>query len=281
MRMYHLLPLIFIVLSFIGCRRSERILSKKEITLNTSIEGKALTKSPVLDDNGAGNFTDGDVFKLLVANSENEYDSFNYTVGKTKLYWSDLTVGNESSEVIFSAFYPLQVIENGSFVFDLRTASNKDLLIAQGGNVAFESENPVNLRFRHAMHKLKIKFNVEGSLGQNTIQTKCLAKSTCTVNILNNSLVTDQSPVSEFRGTGNEVDFIIVPQKAADVSLEITIGEMIKRFKINELNHEIEDLKSGMQLTVEITVKNGKIEISNMGIAGWEDQGSISGEIIM
>ena len=36
-----------------------------------------------------------------------------------------------------------------------------------------------------------------------------------------------------------------------------------------------------MQLRVELTVKNGKIEIGNITIEGWENQGTIGGEIIL
>ena len=42
-----------------------------------------------------------------------------------------------------------------------------------------------------------------------------------------------------------------------------------------------ENLESGMQLTVNITVKNGNIQVDGTTIEGWGDQGTIDGEIIM
>lgn len=41
------------------------------------------------------------------------------------------------------------------------------------------------------------------------------------------------------------------------------------------------DLEGGKQLTVELRVSQGKIELGNVSISGWENQGTIGGEIIM
>lgn len=252
----------------------------KKISLNTSIQSGEPCKTPSLNQDGEGDFSAGDQFLLLVSNAGNKYDSFTYTVGKTQLYWNDLTVADEGA-VDFSACYPVQETSDGIFVFDVNASSDPDLLIAQCKGVAVNEEKPVNLVFRHGMHRLKVKFNVEDGIEAGDIVTKCNAESVCSVNLTEGTVSAETGNKAVFSRQGQEVEFVIVPQKTSDVTLQISVGETEKTVAVNELKPEIDELRSGMQLCVELTVRNGKIEIGNVAIEGWENQGTIGGEIIL
>ena len=77
------------------------------IDIRTSIE--ALTKSPALDGNGEGNFSNGDIFTLVVSGSGFPNIVTSYTVGTTDLSWTDLNLPDEAATVYLSVFYPSQV----------------------------------------------------------------------------------------------------------------------------------------------------------------------------
>ena len=42
-----------------------------------------------------------------------------------------------------------------------------------------------------------------------------------------------------------------------------------------------EELQGGKQLSIDLTVKNGYIELGNVTIEGWGNQGTIEGSIIL
>lgn len=99
--------------------------------------------------------------------------------------------------------------------------------------------------------------------------------------LLDGSLDTTDPTTADFTRTGGEVSFLVVPQQASDVTLDVTAGDISKSFTVGSLKPGLGELKSGMQLRVEITVKEQTIEIGSITIEGWEDQGSIGGEIII
>ena len=277
---YLLIATVLTTLSACSSSDEPAITTDKKINLTTSIEKEAIVKSPVLDETGKGQFSNGDTFTLLVANSEGKYNNFDFTVGATELYWKNVNIAN-SGNVSFAACYPKQEVVDDKFTFDLSKTSDKDLLLAQTTGVATESENPVNLSFKHAMHNLKVVFTADSDIDADAILTKCTAKSSCEVNLLDGSLNTAGSATADFTEKGKEVNFLIVPQATADVTLEVTAGNASTTISIASLKPELTELKSGMQLRVELTVKNGKIEIGNITIEGWENQGTIGGEIIL
>ena len=146
-----------------------------------------------------------------------------------------------------------------------------------------DDETPVNLTFRHAMHRLNVVFTVDADarVDADAIRTVCTARSKCGVNLLDGSLDTTDPTTADFTRTGGEVSFLVVPQQASDVTLDVTAGDISKSFTVGSLKPGLGELKSGMQLRVEITVKEQTIEIGSITIEGWEDQGSIGGEIII
>lgn len=256
--------------------------SENRIDISTCIVERVHAKGPALDENGNGNFSDGDVFTLLVSgNGGSESDSFSYTYGKTQLYWKDIATAHDGDKVCFSACYPQQNTDDGKFRFDLATVSDRDLLLALAPDIEYNSADPVKLDFRHAMHRLILEYTVESDIDASEIQTTCTAKSDCTVNLLDGSLDTTGSETYGFTETGSEARFLIVPQNASGVSIEVKAGNVVKTFALDSLEPGTGELKGGMQLTVRLTVKEDRIEISGTAIEGWEDQGTVGGEILI
>lgn len=73
---------------------------------------------------------------------------------------------------------------------------------------------------------------------------------------------------------------MLVPQKVSDVKLHVVVGKLEKDFNLNEYV-KLDNLESGMQLTVNLKVKDGSIVLEGNSIDPWGDQGTIEGEIIM
>lgn len=276
----------------IGCNKQEindqqPPVRKGKITLHASIAPETAlsrrTRAPQLDETGKGAFSDGDVFTLQAAPQSHPEaaTAISYTVGNTDLYWSDIHTDSDKSSVDFAACWPEQKLENGGFLFDLNATSSRDLLWAFADNVPVGTEEPVELIFGHAMHYLVINYTLDAALAADEVTTECTAKSTCRVNLADRTLDNSDSPKATFSATGNNVAFWLIPQKTADVQLNITAGGTTKEFDLSSIVTGSDYLESGKRLTVNLKVKNGSIVIEGNTIMGWEDQGSVEGEIIM
>lgn len=150
--------LLFVAIASLMCGCSNEIKDNKGNSINivASISSEDVARSPILDETGKGNFMKGDIFTLAVSNSENDYVLNDFIVGTSDLKWDDLNISSGNGKLLFSACYPKQNIKDGKFTFNISTSDEKDLLLAQVGNVAVNSNEPINLNFRHAMHKLVI-----------------------------------------------------------------------------------------------------------------------------
>lgn len=245
-----------------------------------------VAKSPVLDADGSGNFSKGDVIGLLISGKDGETASFGYEIGGGNLLWKDVAVTPDNGKVDFYAVYPARETDGGRFTFslaDLSSDEQKDLLLAEKQGVAEGSEESVSLVFSHAMHRLTVKYTVEDGIDADAVQTSCSAAASCSVDMLTQTAEADYGSMSSFEKSGKEVSFILVPQKSSSVTLKVTSDGMEKSFVLGELSGASvpSDLEGGKQLTVELRVSKGKIEIGNVSISGWENQGTIGGEIIM
>lgn len=258
----------------------------RTIGIDTYIEATSLMGqyTPVLNEEGQGNFADGSSFTLQISTPDGvRSNCFDYTVGSTVLYWKNLALAPEDETVHFAACYPMQTLAEGQFTFDLMTADEKDLLLARTTEVPVGTETPVPLTFRHAMHRLVVRFSADPGTGPelNEVQTVCTALASCEVNLNDGLLDTKGACQGTFTGIGSQVDFLIVPQSPADVSLEVTAGSSSRSFSLADLTPQYDILEGGMQLTVNLTLVNGTIELAGTTIAGWGDQGSVEGEIIL
>lgn len=265
-----------------GCNKNEVLNTEGKININTGIE--AITRAPQLDENGAGTFAKGDKLNLLAFNGAKQHTDFDYTIGTTELYWNDIKVASDNGKINFAACYPSQELNEGKFVFDLEKASDKDLLLAYAENIENGTEKAVMLTFKHAMHRLVINYTVDNSYPTatpNEITTNCTALSTCSVNLLDKSIATDNAKKSTFSAKEKSVVFLIAPQNAADVTLKVTAGTDTNTCTLDKLIGSNPKLESGKQLELNLLIKEGKITLEGFTIEGWENQGSISGDIIM
>lgn len=63
--------------------------------------------------------------------------------------------------------------------------------------------------------------------------------------------------------------------------LEIRAGEDVKELALRDVVTAIDELESGKQLTLNLTIKDGRQQLEDAIISGWGDQGTVSGDVIM
>ncbi len=261
--------------------RDKRIAIRTSIVQETTLMEVA-SRAPQLDDTGRGDFANGDRFSLLSVTPSGQHTALKYEVGSQGLYWRDLQTAPQDRSVDFAACYPEQELLDGKFVFDLEKTSDKDLLWAHRTGISVGTETPIDLTFTHAMHTLVLNFTVESTgLQSEEIQSTCTAESVCEVDLAAATLVSTGAPKASFTATGKKATFRIIPQKSSGVALKVTAGSAVKEFNLSEVATEYEMLESGKILTVNLKIKDGRIQFEGCDIAGWEDQGTVEGEIIM
>lgn len=277
------LATVAVALASVGCSKHEqRPAAERPITITTAIRGMEEQSAPQLEEDGSGAFADGDTFTLYVYGADGSSSAIDYTLGATTLYWRELPFAAEGTTVNFAACYPVQRPVEGRFGFDLEQASDPDLLVAAPIGVAAGTERPVGLTFRHAMHRLIVAFSTtDADVALDAITTVCRAKASCTVDLTEGVLDTTGARTAAFTEQGARAAFLVVPQDPADVSLEIRLGDQIKRYRLDELAPACGALAGGKQLTVKLGIRNGQIQLDDCVIEGWGDQGTIEGEIIL
>lgn len=250
---------------------------EQAIIFKTGIEG--ITRTPQLDENGSGSFAPGDTFTLYAHNNSGGEKALDYTIGTSELYWNELTFATEGGEVCFRACYPKQELTNGSFNFTTTQDAAGDLLWASATGVSVGTEKPVMLTFRHAMHRLVVKYTVDDpSIEASKIETSCTAYTSCRVDLAEQRLIQIGTKES-VSATGQQVQFIVLPQPTNDITLDIRAGETTKHWKFSETDFAYPELEGGKQVTINLTIKAGEIILSGQTIEGWGAQGTIEDEI--
>lgn len=252
-----------------------------KVGIVTSISAEGIMRSPQLDEDGSGNFSAGDVFSLMAISESGRKTLLDYESGSTVLYWKEIAMEQGDRSVVFSACYPRQEISDGKFTFDLSSAEDKDLLWAQTADIEACTEAPVALTFRHAMHRLIINISADAGVDASEVKVECTAKSSCEVDLVSCELDDSASETETFSSAGPNAEFLLVPQAVSDISMTVDAGGIRKMFALGDIVKEHDRLESGMQLTVNMTVKNGNIQIEGTSIEGWGNQGTVDGEIIM
>ena len=249
------------------------------INLTTDIAG--LTRTPQLDEEGRGSFAQGDVFSLYVHLDAKKAAALDYTVGRSTIYWKDLDFATEGAKVNFEACYPKQTLSEGGFDFTTSQDEAGDLLWASAAGVSVGTEKPVELTFRHALHRLTVKYTVEdSSVDAAKIETSCTACATARVELPEKQIKLGDTKKT-FTKTGGEVHFLILPQQTENVTLEIRTGASSKTWKLSETDFAQPALEGGKQVTVNLKIQNGQITFAGSTIEGWGDQGSVDDQITL
>lgn len=255
------------------------------IDIRTSID--ALTKAPVLDEEGKGNFSRGDIFTVTVSGSGFASTGRNYVEGITELMWKDLDLPEDVGDVYFSGCYPVQeTAVDGIFTFTVSPTEETDLLLARAVNVKKDANTAVNLAFRHALHRLVIIY-VSDDLSDeqlSQVSTSVRALSSCSVDqtkgIILDGTAAGLSEVGSRQG--RRASFFIVPQEKDYITLDVSVGTMTRTIDIPDHaqgGSPVAMLEGGKSLTVQINVSSDEIKLDGVQIGGWEHQGTVDGEI--
>lgn len=263
---------------------------KEEITVVTAID--ALTRAPHLNEDGSGYFQDGDKIALTVSGGD-KTERKEYTIGGAALYWEDLGLPSGTTEASFAGCYPApESAEGTAFTFDLSTAADKDLLLAPAMKVSKSADTKVNLAFKHAMHKLAINYASDGTYTQEqleAVKTTCTAKSSCEVNMAAATVSKTADKTAAFEAAGKAVRFLLVPQTSEEVTLKIEIEGKTVEHTLAGLKDVLKNttqeipaaLDGGKCLTLNLTFGKDGIVVEDSQIGGWEDQGTVDGDISM
>lgn len=258
------------------------------IHLTTDIE--PLTRIS-MDQTGKGSFSTGDRLQLTISGASTENRIEEYTLGTTALYWEDLGFATSTQQVRFAGCYPALTEGSGTIrEFNVATADEPDLLLAQAVSVERGTASVVNLTFRHAMHRLRITYTTTGDYTREELQqitTNCKAKTSCKVDLANGSVYQTLSTVSALTpATATDAaTFLLPPQASADVTLTVALAN--KSLEINlaqwlsDAGQAQQTLEGGKELQLTIRVGKEGISFGGMEIVGWGSQGSVEGDIIL
>lgn len=241
----------------------------------------AATRSPQLEADGSGTFTAGDTFTLYAHDGNGASAALDYTIGATALYWREIAFAQEGERINLAACYPKQTLDKGAFDFTVTQSPDRDLLLVTGKEAAVGSEQPVELTFRHAMHRLTVQVEIEDeSADAASVEILCSAHASGRFDLATGTCSLHDSKET-FSVTKPEGNFLLYPQPTGGVSLEVHAGEATKQWTLSELAPKQDELESGKELTVKLTVRDGKILFAGMTIEGWGNQGTVDGEIIL
>lgn len=297
-------------LTLTACNNDDDVLNGGQepgvVNIVTSINGPQTRV--VMNDDGSGNFTDGDKIKLEVFNLDlgraSEYD---YTIGSTKLYWEDVaTRFGEADSYTFGGWYANPLPENLWAMpnFDVAAAEDPDLLLATPATAAVGET--VNLVFKHAMHKLAVNVTYDGDftgVDLNAVTVKPVGMNRlATVNVENGTVTVGEAEYEdgEYAArtlTNNACEFILAPQKLTTGAawLEINLGGQPLTFNVpanyttsGGSTEALSQLNSGEVLTLNLTIKKvtggtdpdkTEIVLTTGQITAWNSQGTVEGEV--
>lgn len=270
-----------------------------EVRITTHISG-AQTRAPQLGIDGSGNFEKGDALNLVVYGKEATPYTPDYLVETTTLYWEDIKNATGLNEFYtFAGWYSedktLKLQDNNSFSFNVAEAATdeqKDLLLATPTQV--NEGDPVNMIFRHAMHKLVVNLSYgEGfdNVDKSAITVKPVGmNAAATIDVKAGTVTVGEA--SATKGdydaktlSNNSCSFILAPQKlqagAEWLQIQVTEGQTIS-FHVPEQIVDgntgtavsLTQLNSGETLTLNLTIKRTNIndiaiELTGCTISDW------------
>lgn len=253
----------------------------------------ALTRTPSLNGDGSGGFTEGDRFTIVTSRGWEAARSSDYTVGDNWQTWEQLGYPT-GVKINFAACYPpVQPAGDGTFTFDSSTAEYKDLLLAPAQPVDAFSTAPVHLAFGHALHKLEVNFTAapEDYTAEElaTLTLTCTARKACVVDARGGTVRSVTADKAVFHSTGAKAVFILPPQPTADVEVELTVGESTTSTTLADLLEQLgkphNTLDGGSRLELNITLSREEgvtetpVNVGDATIGPWDDQDIVSGTV--
>ena len=273
---------------FAACSNEDMPETKSEFKVESSI--LPLTRAPQLDENGAGKFMTGDKNSVFFQTTDQQHLlTFTYTYGD-KYFWKDLGLPAELQSVKLSACYPVVEAANpASFDWDVRSQSNKDLLVAApvAGDVA--SSAPVSLAFTHAMHKLVVELQADGT----SMQTEDLRDAEISLNnfqpiavmnLLTATATSAKGDLSKLTAKNTSASFIVPAQAVGTMEVVVKLGVREAKYSLSSCmvnGQALQNLASGQSLKLTIKVSTNSFVIVGQDIAGWGSQGESEGTIII
>ena len=291
-------------LTLTACNNDDDVLNGGQepgvVNIVTSING-------VMNDDGSGNFTDGDKIKLEVFNLDlgraYEYD---YSISGTKLYWEDVaTKIGEADSYTFGGWYANPLPNNLLAMpnFDVAAAEDPDLLLATPATA--NVGGTVNLVFKHAMHKLVVNVTYDGDftdVDQDAVTVKPVGMNrNAMVNVEDGTVTVGEAEYEdgEYAArtlTNNACEFILAPQKLTTGAawLEINLGGQPLTFNVpanyttsGGSSEALTQLNSGEVLTLNLTIKKvagggddkTEVVLTTGQITAWNSQGTVDGEV--
>ncbi|MDR1091756.1 MAG: fimbrillin family protein [Prevotella sp.] len=260
-----LIAALVVPLAFTACDKSDEADNSREqvkIVATIGVPTGNQTKASFEND-GSGAFEAGDEYSLSFWSPTLGMGAiFPYEIGKTTLYWDE--VYHDDNPVDFTAWYPVYSF-SGIFiqrykVADAATEAAKDLLMAPTVTVAVH--NPVNLQFKHVMHKLTIILSADfysaAELNNAVITLKNL-KSDAMVDFENGTVDetaasgTDPYPQKQ----GAAANFIVAPQNGLTAGTDLVKIEVAGKTYMYKVPDNLTVLESGKQLSLTLKLKKG------------------------
>lgn len=295
-------------LTLTACNNDDDVLNGGQesgvVNIVTSINGPQTRV--VMNDDGSGNFEDTkDKLKLAVYGSGNADYQVDYTVGTTALYWEDVEAGVGTGPFTFGGWFTKTDLPATLTSFNAATASDPDLLLAAPATNVSKGET-VDLKFKHAMHKLVVKVTYEGDFtGVNTdnvsikpVGMNASAAINVQTGIVTPGEATDTDGDYAARTlTSNACSFILAPQKLTTDAewLEINLGGQTLTFNVpanyttsGGSSEALTQLNSGEVLTLNLTIKKISggtdpdktvIVLKTGQITAWNSQGTVEGQV--
>lgn len=263
------------IYSFICCSLFMMSCTSKDDLLQNSSDilvvqcGKPLSwtdSRTVIDENGAGSFSEGDCIDLMVASDvENQFLEPKFTAGQwtPSLERSDFS----SNELKLSAIYPVlpsagDTDRTISLPVDQTTLDNQasaDILYADA--VARYSDSSVSLQFGHALHRICI--NLKGYVPEN-LQMEINSIINGKISLANGEVSlsdnTTHTWIKPYRKDQYTYTAIILPQDATtyhsgDGFIKLTIGDKVVYYPLDK---SIGSFEQGKQTTINLKLKSSE-----------------------
>lgn len=288
MKFGHFLSTCLTVL-VLGACSEENVENKPAASEFRIVSSVRAVRAPQLNENGAGNFVDGDQNSVFFHTSNNKsLHKLTYEYGE-KYFWNDFNLPQEVESCQISACYPVVTTATPeNFAWDIQQQNNtRDFLLSAPADANTQSSKPVTLTFSHALHQLVVTLKSEADGITDDMLSK--AEITCrnlhpvaNLNLLKGKPINASGELISLTETGKKVSFIVPAQHVGSMEIAIKLGNREKTYPLAscQVNGKpLTELEYGKSFTLNIGVNEEHLFIIGQDINGWDNQGSADGTI--